>query len=456
MSDLLPNGRELQGGRYRVDYTLGRGAFGVTYCAAQMPAGTPVAIKEFFPSRQTQRDDTDFSVIAPAQGREAFYRSLKQFLREGRILAVIKHPHVVRVLDCFEELGTAYIVMEMVYGRSLREELDAAGGRGLPGPRVRKLMEQLVDALEAIHVKGLCHLDIRPENVMVRQSDGGALLLDFGSIRWIGLAAGVTQTLTPAYTPPEIIAGGSKDDIGAHSDLYELGMMLHELLTGKLATDRLIKGDNWQPAKLSGIWRKVVVEATRLHWGQRPMKARDWWAMVATDASEPAPIEVKYKDASRPDPARAGSMLQILQKKIAANDFDVFLCHSSADKPEVRDLGERLKERGILPWLDEEQLRPGLPWQRALEKQIKKIRTAAVVVGKNGTGPWQEMELEAFLRKFVNRGAPVIPVILRDCPRKLRLPVFLEGMTWVDFRQSLPDPMERLIWGITGERESNR
>ena len=141
-----------------------------------------------------------------------------------------------------------------------------------------------------------------------------------------------------------------------------------------------------------------------------------------------------------------------LDGKIATNDFDVFLCHHSEDKPAVKEIGERLKERGILPWLDEWELRPGLPWQRALEKQIKQIKSAAVFVGKNGRGPWQDLEVEAFLRQFAKRECPVIPVILADSEQAPELPIFLGGMTWVDFRLPQPDPLERLMWGITGKR----
>lgn len=144
-----------------------------------------------------------------------------------------------------------------------------------------------------------------------------------------------------------------------------------------------------------------------------------------------------------------------LQGKKETKDFDVFLCHHSVDKPVVKKIGEQLKERGILPWLDEWELRPGLPWQRLLEEQIKYIKTVAVFVGKNGTGPWQDMELYAFLRQFVKRGCPVIPVILPDCENTPELPIFLEGMTWVDFRKQNPDPLEQLIWGITGEQEED-
>ncbi|MBD2358865.1 TIR domain-containing protein [Tolypothrix sp. FACHB-123] len=143
-----------------------------------------------------------------------------------------------------------------------------------------------------------------------------------------------------------------------------------------------------------------------------------------------------------------------LQGKIATKDFDVFLCHNSDDKPNVKGIGQKLKEFGILPWLDEWELRPGLPWQRALEEQIRNIKAAAVFIGKNNTGPWQDAELDAFLREFVRRRCPVIPVLLPDCVQTPKLPIFLESMMWVDFRQSEPDPMKQLIWGITDERKS--
>lgn len=143
----------------------------------------------------------------------------------------------------------------------------------------------------------------------------------------------------------------------------------------------------------------------------------------------------------------------ILKGKIKAGDFDVFLCHNSKDKAVVKAIGEQLKERGLLPWLDEWEFRPGFPWQKTLETQLDKIKSAAVFIGSQGIGPWQDMEIDAFLRKFVSRRCPVIPVILEGCEGLPKLPVFLEGMMWVDFRKKDPDPMEQLLWGITGEKK---
>ncbi|MEO0836886.1 MAG: SUMF1/EgtB/PvdO family nonheme iron enzyme [Cyanobacteria bacterium J06642_3] len=132
--------------------------------------------------------------------------------------------------------------------------------------------------------------------------------------------------------------------------------------------------------------------------------------------------------------------------------FDVFLCHNGKDKPEVREIALQLQQQGIKPWLDEWELRPGLSWQELLEDQIEQIKTAAVFVGSSGFGPWQKREMRAFLSEFVNRNCPVIPVLLKSAPQEPRLPIFLKGMTWVDFRRAESNPIARLNWGITGVR----
>ncbi|GAK59634.1 GUN4 domain protein [Candidatus Vecturithrix granuli] len=136
--------------------------------------------------------------------------------------------------------------------------------------------------------------------------------------------------------------------------------------------------------------------------------------------------------------------------QIVSDEFDVFLCHNSIDKPAIKDIARRLKKEGIRPWLDEWELRPGLMWQIELDKQIEHIQSAAVFVGQGGLGPWQDQEIYAVLRQFVKRGCPVIPVILPDCEQVPKLPPFLEGMMWVDFRKDDPDPFDVLIWSITG------
>jgi hypothetical protein len=156
-------------------------------------------------------------------------------------------------------------------------------------------------------------------------------------------------------------------------------------------------------------------------------------------------------DASADAARGIAAASSVILGKEETTDFDVFLCHHSDDKPAIREMAQRLREHGILPWLDEAELIPGRPWQEELERQIGNIRTAAVFVGPNGFGPWQNQEMRAFLGAFVDRGCPVIPVLLPGAARPA-LPVFLRGMTWVDLQDQDDAGIERLIWGITGRK----
>jgi TIR domain/Ras family len=141
-----------------------------------------------------------------------------------------------------------------------------------------------------------------------------------------------------------------------------------------------------------------------------------------------------------------------LKGKIETGDYDVFLCHNSKDKQRVMAIGERLKERGVLPWLDVWEIRPGVRWQKELRRVIRSVKTAAVFIGLSGAGPWQELEVESLLGEFAKRDKPIIPVILEGRVGNPRLPAFLDSWHKVDMRNPSPDPFEQLVWGITGEK----
>ena len=132
--------------------------------------------------------------------------------------------------------------------------------------------------------------------------------------------------------------------------------------------------------------------------------------------------------------------------------FDVFLSHNSSDKPAVVELAEALKDRGLRPWLDLWELAPGRPWQEALEAIIETVPASAILIGRDGLGPWQRPEMRGCLAEFVARNQPVIPVLLPGAPTQPRLPLFLRDFTWVDLRGGLSRGLDRLVWGITGEK----
>jgi hypothetical protein len=134
-----------------------------------------------------------------------------------------------------------------------------------------------------------------------------------------------------------------------------------------------------------------------------------------------------------------------------AEIFDVFLCHSSEDKPAVREIALKLVKVGIKPWLDEDQIRPGTTWQAVLGQQIDHIKSAAIFAGDGGFGPWQDLEMQSFLNQFVSRKCAVIPVVLVTAKTDPKFPWPLEDFHRVDFRTD-SQPLERLVWGIKGEK----
>ena len=250
------------------------------------------------------------------------------------------------------------------------------------------------------------------------------------------------------HGPAVIVATGTMD--ARSQEVFTLKLYA-SLATGSTLADATALAQT----ALSSINSSVTISLKTLAPDLRLVEA-----LSSVQSVPSVPREIPLPDAAMAAAAAArdAEALRIrrdLERKRASAEFDVFLCHNWADKPAVVRIADRLETCGILPWLDERELPPGQPWQPLLEKQIANIKAAAVFVGAAGIGPWQEQELNGFLREFVSRQSPVIPVLLQDAPQKPELPIFLRAMTWVDFRVKEPEPLARLIWGITGKRPGN-
>ena len=227
----------------------------------------------------------------PVSKHDAYQRGLQRFLQEGYLLAKLKHPSVVGVYNSFQERGTAYLVMELVSGRTLRDELDEQPGKRLTVKRVEEVMSQLVDALSVVHQQDIYHLDLAPDNVMVTPT-GQVVLIDFGASRQ-GLGTNTTQAFKEAYAPPEVL---NAKGTGSESDVFELGMMLHEMLTGELppsSLSRLLSAAHqgielWDSSRLEEPWRGLVAGAIRLNQIERPHSVQDWWGPTPADFTTPS------------------------------------------------------------------------------------------------------------------------------------------------------------------------
>lgn len=202
-------------GKYLLERVLGAGSMGTVFAATHRN-GMPVAIKLLNP---------DFSRNADV---------LRRFVREGYIANRVKHPGVVRIIDDdVDEEGTAFLVMELLEGRTLDAEWEEK--RQLQPERVAHLVIKLLDVLAAIHAEGIVHRDVKPENVFLTE-DGGLKVLDLGIARVIESR---TQTKlgilmgTPGFVAPEQ-ALGNAPAIDARTDVFSVGALMYATLTGEV------------------------------------------------------------------------------------------------------------------------------------------------------------------------------------------------------------------------------
>ena len=198
------------GGRYRLIGRLGRGGMGEVYRADDLKLGQPVALK-FLPP-DVDRD--------PAR--------LTQLHTEVRMARQVSHPNVCRVYDIDEIEGHTFLSMEYVDGEDLASLLRRVGH--FPQERGLELARQICAGLASAHERGVVHRDLKPANVML-DAAGRVRITDFGLA---GLAGESLRAGTPAYMAPEQLAGG---EVTARSDIYALGLVLYELLTGKRAIE---------------------------------------------------------------------------------------------------------------------------------------------------------------------------------------------------------------------------
>jgi hypothetical protein len=134
--------------------------------------------------------------------------------------------------------------------------------------------------------------------------------------------------------------------------------------------------------------------------------------------------------------------------------FDVFLAHNSQDKAQVRAIANKLKRRGLKPWIDEEQILPGRPFQDVIQQAIQDVKSAAIFIGPGGLGKWQILELRSLISRFVDANIPVIPVLLpgvEGIPGDL---LFLKELNWVNFANGIDDveTLDKLESGITQQK----
>lgn len=237
----LPQGT-LMAGQYEIESVLGQGGFGITYKAKDHKTGKSVAVKEFFPTSMAARTTaTTVSAFSGTCG-ENFTYGKSCFLQEAETLAqFIGDEHIVRVFSYFEENGTAYFVMEFIEGTSFDHYIRKHGGK-LSYEEAEQIMLPVIDALAAVHAKGIIHRDVTPDNIYITE-DGTVKLLDFGAARYsLGdQSRSLDVVLKHGYAPKEQYTRHGRQ--GPFTDVYSVGASFYFAVTGKRPPDSIDRMD---------------------------------------------------------------------------------------------------------------------------------------------------------------------------------------------------------------------
>ena len=241
----LPGGHQLE--EYTIERQLSLGGFSIVYLASD-PTGKQVAIKEYLPNSLALRSKGDIKPVITAEHLGAFRYGMKCFFEEGRALAHLSHPNVIRVLNFFRANDTVYMVMEYEHGRTLQEFIQKHQGH-ISERFIRGVFTRMLNGLREVHSNKLLHLDLKPSNIYLR-SDNTPVLIDFGAARQTLLTD--QPMLKPMYTPgfasPEHY--GTRKDLGPWSDIYSVGASMYACLAGNApqAADARLNKDMLTPA----------------------------------------------------------------------------------------------------------------------------------------------------------------------------------------------------------------
>ena len=268
----LCNNAVLCNGKYCLEKIIGQGGFGITYKAimketvsgslGNMEVDVPVAIKEFFMKDACEREEGTGKITVPSLGSRALvelYR--KKFVKEAKNLAQMNHPHIVKVVDVFEENDTVYYVMQYLSGGSLSDYVKQHGA--LDEAIAINYIQQIGLALEYMHQKHICHYDVKPSNILL-DDKGGAMLIDFG------ISKGYTEEGHQTSSTPVGISAGyapleqyqqSLQDFSPATDVYGLAATLFYLLSGKNPPEASIvlnEGIGDKPISISDtVWHAI-------------------------------------------------------------------------------------------------------------------------------------------------------------------------------------------------------
>jgi len=403
-------GRVLDG-KYRLERQIGRGGMGLVYIGLHTQFTRQFAIKLLL---RGPADDPSL----PAR-----------FRQEAEAAARIRHPNVVQVSDFGQTSDDLlYMVMEYVEGKSFRRLLEEE--KRLDPRRAVELSSQICSAIAAAHRAGVVHRDLKPENVMVEVIDGRemARVLDFGIARLKDAQARYTLPGgilgTPAYMSPEQCQGG---EIDHRSDIYSLGVMLYEMLSGRPPFEAetwqglMVKHINQSPEPLDAVSPGLPAPLTRA-----VMRALEKSASKRHQEAAELAEELRTALATA-----QGSELHtaVNDATTAGGPADVFISYCRNDSTPALDIAEHLESSGVTVWVDRFSIEGGANYGFEISKAIKDCKILLLCCSD---ASMRSREVKQEILLAWRHEKPILPLLFEPTNYPEQLEYFLVGLQWIE------------------------
>lgn len=399
------------GGGYRINKKIGAGGFADAYQAVGLINGCEVG-----------------SFVVKI-GRYSDDNEKRRFQHEIRILAELKHENIVPIYHWGELDGCPFYVMPFLSSMNLAEYIQRhkSGQKGLDLPVVAEITRQVCAGLQYIHQHFLIHRDVKPQNIMIEQYQEKLIvkLIDFGiSIKRDQIYKENGLIGTYSYMSPEQVDPFKYGEPDHRCDIYGMGCVIYEMLTGQVA----FSGDpasifNQQlnhvpsPPGINSMIDDVVIKALD--------KKPDNRQSSAQELADELAVAIFHQDASE------------------NKSFFSFISYAREDAEFVHRVAAELRQKGVSIWLDKFDIQPGDDWNRSVDTALEGCECFLLVVSPNSIASDNVMDE---LAAAVEDGKRIVPLLYQSC----RMPLRIRRLHYIDFTSEYETAMKALIDALAG------
>ena len=352
--------------------------------------------------------------------KEQLEEILQRFEQEAKALAKLSHPNIVPILDYGEYEGSPYLVLEYLSGGTLRKRMEPL----LPWQVAVHVMLPIMNALTYCHEHSILHRDIKPSNILFKEDDT-PVLTDFGIAKLLETVGTPLKTSTgvfvgtPGYMAPEQHNNSFNTKLDARTDVYQLGIVLYEAITGYKPSDlanivETIPHPKSHAPNLPLVFDKIILKALAFKPKDRYQSVEEFKTALQNALSEhpfssDTQGNILYEPLSKPPKRSDGKSRRL----------PVYLCYAKPDEANVSGLGRALRLDGMRIRPDKKNSNPEVTWQEKIFRDIQKSEAVIICLTKNSIARNGTLQPEIKLAVEIAhaKSIPIIPTRLHECNR---------------------------------------